>query len=303
MSFSKPCLSITSLPPEIQLEILSYLTDMNSQASIYGTCAPWRRMLSENTTFCAARYYRGRSPYTFFPVVHRFFDISNLGNGRCQVRKGVIINYQYKTDAFGYMDASDMIANDTMFSPIFGNGWLASDRQGTRATFDSQSIFYHVVEDEHDVAIKHDTTTEEQDAEGEPASDITNLTIKADENIVMDAIWVNVKIGNSCQRDNNNPLSDTLGRIKLPRGSKIQDWANAFLKIIKLLLHPDGKSGAVDFDMDFRERFVSGSKPMEGWYIEIWVLLPESLTDHFARLKVDAKRNHSIAPPELLAFI
>ncbi|KAF3269407.1 hypothetical protein TWF128_005642 [Orbilia oligospora] len=273
MSYSKPCLSITHLPTEIQLEIFSYLTDMNSQTSIYGTCTLWRRMLNEHAMLRAARYYRGRAPYTYFPVVHRFFDISPQGNGRCQVKDGAIVNYQYKTDAYGYINVSQMIANDTIFSLTYGDGWLAPDRQ----------------------EINHGTAVQEQDAEGEPSETINTL-VKNDEERFIDAIWVNINIGRSFQRDNKNPSLSTWERITLPKGSIIGDLVEEFLGAITPLLDllpQNEKPTAVDFEMDFREAFVSGSKPGEGWYLEIWVILPESLSKRLARLREDIERDRS----------
>ncbi|KAF3165940.1 hypothetical protein TWF225_001385 [Orbilia oligospora] len=295
MSYSKPCLSITHLPTEIQLEIFSYLTDMNSQTSIYGTCTLWRRMLNEHAMLRAARYYRGRAPYTYFPVVHRFFDISPQGNGRCQVKDGAIVNYQYKTDAYGYINVSQMIANDTIFSLTYGDGWLAPDRQGTRANIDSKSVLYRAVKDGGDVEINHGTAVQEQDAEGEPSETINTL-VKNDEERFIDAIWVNINIGRSFQRDNKNPSLSTWERITLPKGSIIGDLVEEFLGAITPLLDllpQNEKPTAVDFEMDFREAFVSGSKPGEGWYLEIWVILPESLSKRLARLREDIERDRS----------
>ncbi|RVD82136.1 uncharacterized protein DFL_006570 [Arthrobotrys flagrans] len=286
MSYSKPWLSITTLPTEIQFEIFSYLTDMNSQTSIYGTCALWRRMLNRHAMLRAARYYRGRDPYTYFPVVHRFFDISPRGNGRCQVKDGAIINYQYKTDAFGYIDVSDMVKNDTIFSTTNGAGWWAPSRKGIS---DSTSIWSQsAVKPGNEIEINHNAAAEGQDAGGEPGTD---------------AIWIHIQVGHDYQRDGKEPSSSAWERITLPKRSSIGDWANAFLDTIKLLLHQKGKSGAVDFDMDFREAFVSGSKPMEGWYLEIWVILLENLTDRLARLGNDIRdieRDHGVV---LLALI
>ncbi|KAK6345722.1 hypothetical protein TWF718_007630 [Orbilia javanica] len=302
MPYSKPCPSIITLPTEIQLEIFSYLTDMNSQSSIYGTCTFWRRMLSEHTMLRAARYYRGRAPYIYFPVVHRFFDISPRGNGRCQIRDGAIINYQYKTDIFGYMDVSGMVKNDAIFSPVCGTGWWAPRRQGT--TVDSKSIWSQdVVKTGNGTAIGHAAYKDEQDAGGE-LSITSNVGITVDDNNTSDAIWIHIQIGHKYERENNgDPSFSAWERVSLPKNSTIENWTNAFLEAVQLLLHQRGESKVADFDMDFREAFVSGSKPMEGWYLDIWVILPENLEDRLVRLEDDIRdiqRDHGLV---IVAFV
>ncbi|KAK6504577.1 hypothetical protein TWF481_006516 [Arthrobotrys musiformis] len=281
---SKPCL--TSLPTEIQLNILSHLTDMNSQTSIYGTCTLWRQMLNRYIMLRAARYYRGRAPYIYFPVVHRFFDISPRGNGRCQVKGGEIVGYQYRTDAFGYMDVSDMVKNDMMFSPVCGSGWWAPSRQGT--TVIRRFTQFQSVKPGDEVEINHSGNTEELDAEGELSTTPSNALAAVDIETrnTMDAVWFHIQIGYDFQRDKGDPISSVWERILLPKGSTIETWTNAVLEAAKSSLRQKGKPIALDFYLEFREAFVSGSKPAQGWYVEVWVILSENLEERLARLQL-----------------
>ncbi|KAK6528564.1 hypothetical protein TWF281_009804 [Arthrobotrys megalospora] len=273
-SRSRPCL--TSLPTEIQLEIFSYLTDMDSQSSLYGTCALWRRLLTRYTIFLTARYYRGRAPYIYFPVVHRFFDISPRGNGRCQVYNGAITNYQYKTEGFGYMDVSELVMNDAMFSPMCGPGWWAPNRQGMGESRIVTAQYIKVAE----VGLGN---TSKEDAEGaySPAAAVDTREIN-------DAIWMHIKIAHDYEREAEEPQSSAWERIALPKRSTIEHWANAILEVAKLHLREAGKGSICNFNIDFREAFIK-SHPAEGWCLDIWIILPESLENQLARLGSDLR--------------
>ncbi|KAK6360099.1 hypothetical protein TWF730_006253 [Orbilia blumenaviensis] len=304
--------SITSLPTEIQLECLSYLTDMGSQSSLYRTCSLWRRFLRRHEMFRTARYYRGRHPYIHFPIVHRFFDISPKGNGRCKVKDGAIVNHLYRTDNFDYIDLSDVIARDPMFSPIYGFGWwsaqLAKRVQGmavsSKFSYRSQAQAIKLVRNKADPG--HITRVQEEEAEqaveergeegwqaqgvlgedarGEPrvGAGSTTIVSQLDNKTDHDAIRMYLSFGHDYQRKIKQPEFSVWERVALPKNSTVGAWTNAILSVVKLQLRGAGISVA-DFCIDFREAF-DGSHPAEGWYLDVWIIIPESFGDRILRL-------------------
>ncbi|EPS44139.1 hypothetical protein H072_1817 [Dactylellina haptotyla CBS 200.50] len=110
-------LTVTSLPIEIQTEILSYLSDIVDQACAGRTCPLWSTLICERY-LQASRYHNTDKAVTIRPpaTVHKIFDIS-AGTVRCDATNGSLVSYQLKTHRHGYLDLATLV-EDPMFSPF-----------------------------------------------------------------------------------------------------------------------------------------------------------------------------------------
>ncbi|EPS44176.1 hypothetical protein H072_1816 [Dactylellina haptotyla CBS 200.50] len=103
--------NITKLPTELQIEILTYLTEISDQVALSSTCRLWQDIVSKNQYHLKARY--GDRPSPSIPDLHRLFDICI--DLLCTARSGFLQTYIFDSFDSGKLDA--VFLDDPLLAP------------------------------------------------------------------------------------------------------------------------------------------------------------------------------------------
>ncbi|KAK6535657.1 hypothetical protein TWF694_002111 [Orbilia ellipsospora] len=241
MTTSHSQLVVTSLPIEIQTQILSYLSDVVDQACANHTCPLWSSLICDKY-LQASRYHTDRGPFS--PTVHKIFDIS-AGTVRCDAKNGALLNYQLKTHRHGFLDLTALI-QDPLFSPHGGF---------------SGSFVPMAAEDAIDAG-----KLNAADMEINQRGKCGGLVLGDADIDPTDTIWFKIRI----VKDLNVQPWVGWERTALAKNSSVKSWIDAIFDKVTSNLEEQGEDARGRFEIYFCE----GSGYLgRGWILDIFVMM------------------------------